>query len=94
MNGTYVPLDEHIINCLVDGTNDHEMCAVGATRSFSPGNFEIGYTNRSFWGFVYGRAEDVSFAYPLAFEMEPVGCKLKLLYVSFNAELTSIQWPG
>ena len=66
------------ISCHVDGEN--YLCAYGATRSLDQDSIEIGYTNGSFWGFAYGHARHVSFAYPLAFEMEPIGCKLWILY--------------
>ncbi len=64
------------ISCLVDGSS--EVCAYGATRFLGVGNFELTYDNierGAFWGFAYGYAREVSFAYPLAFEMEPVGRK-------------------
>ena len=64
------------INCSVEGAD--EVCAYGATRFMGRGNFEIGYENigsGAFWGYAYGFAREASFAYPLAFEMEPVGCE-------------------
>ncbi|XP_064387502.1 uncharacterized protein LOC135335845 isoform X3 [Halichondria panicea] len=75
INGeTYIPDQYEAINCLVDGSN--EVCAYGATRFLGVGNFDISYDNiesGAFWGFAYGYAREVSFAYPLPFEMEPVG---------------------
>ena len=65
------------INCSVDGAD--KVCAFGATRFMGRGNFEIGYENigdGAFWGYAYGYAREASFAYPLAFEMEPIGCEL------------------
>ena len=59
--------------------NSTKVCAYGATGYIGHGNFEIGYKNieaEAFWGFTYGYAQDVSYAYPLAFEMEPIGCEL------------------
>ncbi|XP_064387511.1 uncharacterized protein LOC135335851 isoform X2 [Halichondria panicea] len=75
VNGeTYIPDQYEAINCLVGGSN--EVCAYGATRFLGVGNFDLSYDNiegGAFWGFTYGYAPEVSFAYPLAFEMEPVG---------------------
>ncbi|XP_064387505.1 uncharacterized protein LOC135335846 isoform X3 [Halichondria panicea] len=75
VNGeTYIPDQYEAINCLVGGSN--EVCAYGATRFLGVGNFDLSYDNiegGAFWGFTYGYAREVSFAYPLAFEMEPVG---------------------
>ena len=84
VNGeTYIPLDGYIpLSCQVNGSN--EVCAYGATRFLGQGTFEIEIESGAFWGYAYGYAQDVSFAYLFAFEMEPVGCKLKLLYHSLN----------
>ncbi|XP_064383417.1 uncharacterized protein LOC135332039 isoform X3 [Halichondria panicea] len=75
VNGeTYIPDQYEAINCQVNGSN--EVCAYGATRFLGVGNVDISYDNikgGAFWGFAYGYAREVSFAYPLAFEMEPVG---------------------
>ncbi|XP_064387621.1 uncharacterized protein LOC135335889 isoform X1 [Halichondria panicea] len=75
VNGeTYIPDQYEAINCLVGGSN--EVCAYGATRFLGVGNFNLSYDNiegGAFWGFTYGYAREVSFAYPLPFEMEPVG---------------------
>ena len=68
----------------MDGSN--EVCAYGATRFLGVGNFDISYDNiegGAFWGFAYGYAREVSFAYPLPFEMEPVGCKFSENSCSF-----------
>ena len=65
------------ISCNVDDAA--EVCAFGANRFMGRGNFEIEYENigdGAFWGYAYGFAREASFAYPLAFEMEPVGCEL------------------
>ncbi len=62
------------INCRVDGTD--QVCAYGANHYLGIGNFDISYDNiggGAFWGYAYGYAREVSFAYPLAFEMEPTG---------------------
>ena len=85
VNGeTYIPDQYEAINCLVGGSN--EVCAYGATRFLGVGNFDLSYDNiegGAFWGFTYGYAREVSFAYPLAFEMEPVGCKFQKILVIF-----------
>ena len=68
------------INCSVDGVD--EVCAYGATSLLDRESYHIEYENigdGAFWGYVYGYAEEVSFAYPLAFEMEPVGCKIVIV---------------
>ena len=79
VNGeTYIPPDGYTsISCRV-GDSD-EVCAYAASRYMGRGDFEIGYRNigpGAFWGYAYGFNREVSFAYPLAFEMEALGCKL------------------
>ena len=64
------------ISCQVGSNN--EVCAYGATRLLGQGSYEIEYESigtEAFWGFAYGYAQERSFAYPLPFGMEPVGCK-------------------
>ncbi len=78
INGeTYIPDAYNPITCRVDGVD--QVCAYGANLHLGVNEFELSYDNiglGAFWGFVYGFSEQTSFAYPLAFEMEPTGCKL------------------
>ena len=81
VNGnTYIPPDGYtLFNCSAISSESVEVSAYGATRFMGRGNFEIGYENigeGAFWGYVYGYARETSFAYPLAFKMEPIGCEL------------------
>ncbi len=76
------------------------MCAYEATRFMGVGNFDLSYDNiegGAFWGFAYGYAQEFAFAYPLAFEMEPVVCKFSEnscdIFMHFSLCLF-IQWPG
>ncbi|XP_064387691.1 uncharacterized protein LOC135335916 [Halichondria panicea] len=76
INGeTGIPDDQYqAINCRVDGTD--QVCAYGGTSNIGRGNFNLTYDNiqnGAFWGFAYGFTFRASFAYPLPFEMEPVG---------------------
>ncbi len=78
VNGeTSIPDDQYqAINCRVDGTD--QVCAYGGTSNIGQGNFNLTYDNiqnGAFWGFAYGFSFRASFAYPLPFELEPIGRK-------------------
>ncbi len=86
------------INCRVDGTD--QVCAYGATSNIGRGNFNLTYDDiedGAFWGFAYGFSFRASFAYPLPFEMEPVGRKLLKNYFEILMIIISLcfmQLPG
>ena len=54
----------------------NKKCGRGADGILGRGTFDIQFSGDvPFWGYVYGFAREVSFAYPLPFEMRPIGCK-------------------
>ena len=65
------------IKCNIMCTEEPYSCGRGSTRSLGQVNSDLQFSGDvPFWGYVYGFARDVSFAYPLPFEMRPIGCKL------------------
>ncbi len=99
INGeTRIPADQYTaIDCRVDGTD--QVCAYGATTSVGQGTFNVTYDDiedGAFWGFVYGFATRVSFAYPLPFEMKPEGRKFLGNSCDFMYLFSPcfMQWPG
>ena len=99
INGeTSIPDQYEAINCRVDGTD--QVCAYGATSNIGRGNFNLTYDDiedGAFWGFAYGFSFRASFAYPLPFEMEPVGRKLLKNYFEILMIIISLcfmQLPG
>ncbi len=54
------------------------VCGRGATRLISQREMIINVQfsgNVPFWGYAHGFARQLSYAYPLSFEMKPIGCK-------------------
>ncbi len=67
------------------------VCGRGATGHLGQGTFDIQFSGDvPFWEFAYSFG---FFAYPLPFEMRPIGCKF---YTQYNLFLLpfSMQWPG
>ncbi len=63
------------INCSADCITSM-VCGRGTTGFLGQGSFDIQFSGDvPFWGYAYGFAREVSFAYPLPFEMRPIGCK-------------------
>ncbi len=66
------------IDCSVDCIASH-MCGRGATgfeatEVFGVDAFDIHFSGDvPFWGYAYGFAKEISFAYPLPFAMRPIG---------------------
>ncbi len=86
VNGdAYTPTDGFTtIDCSVDCIASM-VCGRGATGVLGQGTFDIQFSGDvPFWGFAYGFAKEISFAYPLPFEMRPIGCKFYTINVYCN----------
>ena len=71
------------------------VCGRGATRLIGQNeSILVEFSgNTPFWGYAYGFSTSLSIAYPLPFEMRPIGCKFytecMLIYFTYF-----LQWPG
>ena len=77
VNGdAYTPTDGFTtIDCSVDCIASM-VCGRGATGVFGVDAFDIHFSSDvPFWGYAYGFAKEISFAYPLPFAMKPIGRK-------------------
>ncbi|XP_064397880.1 uncharacterized protein LOC135344578 [Halichondria panicea] len=75
VNGdAYTPTDGFTtIDCSVDCIASM-VCGRGATGVFGVDEFDIHFSSDvPFWGYAYGFAKEISFAYPLPFAMKPIG---------------------